>query len=164
MVRHVAFPMMQGHLLRFEFVPRRPIKVTSNHWPVVCRQRYSTAPQSRVFLYPRSQSSGTRAIRVQRYLKTHSVTAPYSPYRNHPYCAAKWISSSTSRELILKSQPLRTMNDPVARTASPYVDPSVKGPKSQQLSSGLSRSLLQDRKSKDCFPSLFTHKSFLGRS
>lgn len=30
---------------------------------------------------------------------------------------------------------LRTMNDPVARTASPYTDPSVKGPRSHLLSS-----------------------------
>lgn len=28
------------------------------------------------------------------------------------------------------------MKDPVARTSSPYVDPNVKGPQSQILSSG----------------------------
>jgi hypothetical protein len=33
---------------------------------------------------------------------------------------------------------LRTMKDPVARTASPYTDPTVKGPRSQQLHSGYS--------------------------
>ncbi|ORY62657.1 phosphoenolpyruvate carboxykinase-domain-containing protein [Pseudomassariella vexata] len=38
------------------------------------------------------------------------------------------------------------MKDPVPRTASPYIDPSVKGPKSQQLSASLAHSLLQDRK------------------
>jgi hypothetical protein len=31
---------------------------------------------------------------------------------------------------------LRTMKEPVARTASPYVDPSIKGPRSQILTSG----------------------------
>lgn len=31
---------------------------------------------------------------------------------------------------------IRTMKDPVARTNSPYTDPSVKGPRSQLLSSG----------------------------
>lgn len=39
----------------------------------------------------------------------------------------------------------RTMKDPVARTASPYVDPTIKGPRSQQLHSGYSA---QARKSK----------------
>ncbi|TGJ86619.1 hypothetical protein E0Z10_g2143 [Xylaria hypoxylon] len=36
------------------------------------------------------------------------------------------------------------MPDPVQRTASPYHDPAVKGPKSQQLSSGLPRSPLKN--------------------
>ncbi|KAI1748554.1 phosphoenolpyruvate carboxykinase [Xylaria castorea] len=36
------------------------------------------------------------------------------------------------------------MPDPVQRIASPYHDPAVKGPKSQQLSSGLSRSPLKN--------------------
>lgn len=44
----------------------------------------------------------------------------------------------------------RTMKDPVARTASPYVDPTVKGPRSQQLHSGYSA---QARKSKSSSPS-----------
>ncbi|KAI0877394.1 phosphoenolpyruvate carboxykinase [Hypoxylon argillaceum] len=43
---------------------------------------------------------------------------------------------------------LKTAPDPVQRTASPYHDPTVKGPKSQQLSSGLSRTPLQNDKSK----------------
>lgn len=45
------------------------------------------------------------------------------------------------------SSTLRTMADPVVRTASPYTDPTVKGPKSQQLASGHSHSLLQQHKS-----------------
>jgi len=47
---------------------------------------------------------------------------------------------------------LRTMKEPVARTASPYTDPAVKGPRSQQLhsSSGISP---QARKSKSPPPS-----------
>lgn len=43
---------------------------------------------------------------------------------------------------------IRTMADPVARTASPYPDKNVKGPRSsQQLHSAVAHSLLQDRKS-----------------
>jgi phosphoenolpyruvate carboxykinase (ATP) len=37
-------------------------------------------------------------------------------------------------DLELNRKHLRTMKDPVARTASPYTDPSVKGPRSQLLS------------------------------
>jgi phosphoenolpyruvate carboxykinase (ATP) len=37
-------------------------------------------------------------------------------------------------DLELDRKHLRTMKDPVARTASPYTDPSVKGPRSQLLS------------------------------
>lgn len=52
------------------------------------------------------------------------------------------------------------MKDPVARTASPYVDPTVKGPRSQQLHSGYSA---QARKSKSsrllCLPPLLSPPS-----
>jgi hypothetical protein len=63
----------------------------------------------------------------------------------------KWIrrdpnapasSSLSSHPLLSSGRPhridkhIRTMADPVARTASPYTDPTVKGPRSQQLHSG----------------------------
>lgn len=60
---------------------------------------------------------------------------------NYPFSCYKPVESRNSSTL-------RTMNDPVLRTASPYTDPSVKGPKSQQLSTGHSHSLLQHSKSK----------------
>lgn len=66
---------------------------------------------------------------------------------NRPCITDKWISLSNARLFQREIQLLRTMADPVARTASPYPDKSVKGPRSQQLQSGLAHSLLQDRKS-----------------
>jgi hypothetical protein len=41
------------------------------------------------------------------------------------------------------------MKDPVARTASPYTDPNVKGPHSKIVSSGNPSDL---RKSASCYP------------
>lgn len=43
------------------------------------------------------------------------------------------------------------MKDPVQRTASPYVDPSIKGPRSQQLSAQ-THSTLYDHKSECLCP------------
>ncbi|KAI0420794.1 phosphoenolpyruvate carboxykinase [Xylaria grammica] len=51
------------------------------------------------------------------------------------------------------------MPDPVQRTASPYHDPAVKGPKSQQLSSGLSHSPL--KKADNMIPSNKVNKTAL---
>lgn len=70
-------------------------------------------------------------------------------YRTSPFVFG-WNSAFSSYKPVesRNSSTLRTMADPVLRTASPYTDPSVKGPKSQQLSTGHSHSLLQHSKSK----------------
>lgn len=66
-----------------------------------------------------------------------------------------WITSSGPRLPRLchcyHSKSLRTMKDPVQRTASPYVDPSIKGPRSQQLSAQ-THSTLYDHKSECLCP------------
>ncbi|KAI6082232.1 phosphoenolpyruvate carboxykinase-domain-containing protein [Hypoxylon rubiginosum] len=68
-------------------------------------------------------------------------------YRTSPFVFG-WNSAFSSYKPVesRNSSTLRTMADPVLRTASPYTDPSVKGPKSQQLSTGHSHSLLQHSK------------------
>lgn len=145
----------QGCSLRFDFVARRPITVGFLTRPVECRQRPSPAPLLQEALYPRFRPMSTWPTTFHRYLHTGSLTvltAPYSQIRKRPSWSAQWIpcppsQASTTYSSITSPRPLKTMADPVARTASPYFDPSVKGPRSQQLSQGLAHSLLQDRKS-----------------
>lgn len=160
MRRHSTFPMVQGCRLRFEFVPQRPISTSTHHEPVECRQRTLRTPHGIAFLYPRFRPSTNRnSIPVPskqlRQLSYHTtLPAPYSQLRITPYFTIQWnFASHSTRNFsrhprdfgILKT--IRTMPDPVPRTASPYVDPTVKGPRSQQLSSGQGHSLLQDHKS-----------------
>lgn len=50
-------------------------------------------------------------------------------------------------ELDRSQKHLRTMKDPVARTASPYTDPSVKGPRHSLLSHGRSSGTVNSKSS-----------------
>lgn len=161
MRRHSSFPKVQGWRLRFEFVPQHPINARTRHQPVAWRKEVPVAPRPVAFLYPRFRpSTGKITISVLseklRQLSIHTtLSAPYSQFRFRPSRTTEWNSASYSTQnfnrypgdirRILKT--IRTMAEPVLRTASPYTDPAVKGPKSQQLSSGLGRSLLQDNKS-----------------
>lgn len=100
-------------------------------------------------IYPRVRCTA----RPDRYLiNIHSADiSSYSPYyrlRSAPFPSVSISAASRALHTTTMSRSLRTMPDPVQRTASPYHDPTVKGPKSQQLSSGLSHSLLQTNKSK----------------
>ncbi|KAH9886511.1 hypothetical protein F4778DRAFT_758107, partial [Xylariomycetidae sp. FL2044] len=99
-------------------------------------------------IYPRSRSM-TSCLEHPRTTGFNSSTAPYTRIQASPL-TTEWIYYPTlpslSKSKLTISRSLRTMADPLPRTASPYTDPSVKGPKSQQLSSGLSHSLLQDTK------------------
>ena len=113
-----------------------PITADSGHCPVACAREASSTPLEASFLYPRLAATCSLVI-------PKAANAPYRP------CTTEvWIySSRTTRTYQTCSRHLRTMADPVQRTASPYTDPNVKGPKSQQLSVGLGRSLLQNNKS-----------------
>lgn len=58
------------------------------------------------------------------------------PVNNDCQPCVKWISPlSTDAPTQHSEKDIRAMKDPVARTASPYTDPSVKGPRSQLLAS-----------------------------
>ncbi|KAJ8125289.1 hypothetical protein O1611_g8351 [Lasiodiplodia mahajangana] len=139
-------PMMQGSpagLLRFEFASGMSrIVVTSSTGALV-----SLFVPLLVPIYPRARPTA-RSARSLRYI--HSAdNSSYSPYyrlRSSPFPSV--LSSAACRPLQTTtiSRSLRTMPDPVQRTDSPYHDPAVKGPRSQQLSSGLSRSPLQNDK------------------
>ncbi len=161
MHRHSGFPKVQGWRLRFEFVPQHPISARIHPQPVECHEQTSLTPRTVTFLYPRfrpSTSNCTKSVPSRRLSQSNvhstALTAPYSHIRICPSYTGEWNSASYSTQSFslyprdfrdLKT--IRTMADPVLRTASPYIDPTVKGPKSQQLSSGHSRSLLQDHKS-----------------
>ncbi|KAH8163513.1 hypothetical protein CIB48_g4743 [Xylaria polymorpha] len=98
-------------------------------------------------IYPRVRS----ILRSGRYVDTiHSADissyAPYYRARNPPFLSVLSSAASRRPQTPTICPSLRTMPDPVLRTASPYHDPAVKGPKFQQLSSGLSRSPLKDDK------------------
>lgn len=168
MRRHSSFPKVQGWQLRFEFVPQHPINASSHYQPVACRQHAPAAPRAVAFLYPRFRPSFSRStisvpFKKLRQRNFHTtLSAPYSQTRIPPACTREWNSASYSTQKFTRytsdihdSKTIRTMADPVFRTASPYVDPTVKGPKSQQLSSGLGRSLLQHHKSQsDSLPDI----------
>ena len=181
MGRRSAFPNVQGWRLRFEFVPQRPISGCPPNQPVESRQTPLVAPRAVTFLYPRFRPSTSRYTislppslppRQLSSLNTFTtLRAPYSPTRVLPPCINEWnsayyvLSSTRILSRYLPRTPtlktIRTMADPVLRTASPYTDPSVKGPRSQQLSTGLGRSLLQEKKSEptSCAPSWHRHNS-----
>ena len=158
--------------LRDLFVPQQP-----NH-------RQHRLPASRMpsrslidstlpfFLYPRLRTlshrqepsgtisrylllrSTTKWIRLDDYTHPLPATLPATHSKpSQPLCCtsnradARTISPDSPRSLL-------TMKDPVARTSSPYIDPLVKGPKSQILTSGTQADL---RKS----PYFFLHSPFL---
>lgn len=108
-------------------------------------------------IYPRVRPMTSRP---KSYLRSTCIagvssTTPFNQirYRYSPFVFGWNYPFSCSNPLISRSSSsLRTMNDPVVRTASPYTDPSVKGPKSQQLTNGHSHSLLQHSKSKSNQP------------
>ena len=167
MGRRSTFPNVQGWRLRFEFVPQRPISGFPPNQPVECRQTPRVTPRAVTFLYPRFRPSTSRytiSLPPRHLSSLNTATtlrAPYSPTRALAPCTSEWnsapyvLSSSRILSRYLPSylpstrtlKTIRTMADPVLRTASPYTDPSVKGPRSQQLSTGQGRSLLQDKKS-----------------
>lgn len=139
------FPTVQGPRLREIVVARGPITV-SNYWqPVVFAQDTHAAPPglpSLAFLYPRPRPT----IRDSSHSTSYRLSTP-SLAQYCPCTTDRWTRScitTLSHQNISKS--LRTMKDPVQRTASPYTDPSVKGPRSQQLFSH-THSLLHNHKS-----------------
>ncbi|KAI1364123.1 phosphoenolpyruvate carboxykinase [Xylaria arbuscula] len=104
-------------------------------------------------IYPRVRASLRPGCCYLNYIHAADISsyAPYAPYYPTPSCPYLSVLSSAANRrpqtfapTAAISRSLRTMPDPVQRTASPYHDPTVKGPKSQQLSTGLSRSLLKD--------------------
>jgi hypothetical protein len=106
-------------------------------------------------IYPRVRSlatAGRYLYSIQYSIQTADISsyAPYYRPRNPPLpsvlSSAANRPSQTSVQIPAISKSLRTMPDPVQRTASPYHDPAVKGPKSQQLSHGPSRSHPKDDK------------------
>jgi hypothetical protein len=108
---------------------------------------------SGVPIYPRARFV-TRQCRYQNHIHCADISS-YDPfYRIRYFPLPSVLTSAASRrpqtatQITTISRSLRTMPDPVQRSASPYTDPTVKGPRSQQLTSGLSRSRLQDDKSK----------------
>ena len=83
--------------------------------------------------YPRSPGLSGQASPIAQLHITPAI-------RTHLY-RTKWNLPEPTGTLSPRSEPsdrrtpqhLRTMKDPVARTASPYTDPSIKGPSSQRL-------------------------------
>ncbi|KAI1813851.1 phosphoenolpyruvate carboxykinase [Poronia punctata] len=109
-------------------------------------------------IYPRARSM-TRPRRYLNYIHSadNSSYAPYYRFRNCPLLSVLTSAagqrpqnpsqtSDSSSTIPQTPRYIRTMVSPVQRTASPYHDPSVKGPKSQQLTSGPSRSRPEDDK------------------
>jgi len=102
-------------------------------------------------LYTRPRVLQGHAALINATRSTFSISASCQPCikwtRRDPNTPAS--SSLPPHPLLATARPLRrkhlrTMKEPVARTASPYTDPTVKGPRSQQLHSG---HLSQARKS-----------------
>jgi hypothetical protein len=130
--------------LRFDFVPQCPTlpEVAADQWNASndYRRLHTTSTSYILGLGPWGE--GRRATRQRPILL---ITASL----NRPCITDKWIYSSRNSELKRYQQTfatlIRTMKDPVQRTASPYTDPTVKGPKSQQLAAQLSHSLIQDK-------------------
>lgn len=174
--------MLQGspaHLLRFDFVTEYPITVKDRPQTsgmsriVVTNSTSALVPHLGPLLvpiYPRVRSlatAGHSLYSIQYSIHPiHSVQAAdissYAPYycpRHSPLpsvlSSAANRPSQTRAQLPAISKSLRTMPDPVQRTASPYHDPAVKGPKSQQLSHGLSR--LHPKDDKSSFIRSFVH-------
>ena len=166
MARRSMFPNVQGLQLRFDFVPQHPISVSVYNQPVECRQWPPVTPRAVTFLYPRFRPSTNRNTisplprqlsRLNPDTTRATLSAPYSSLRLLPSRTNEWNSANyapSSSRILSRYLPhtralktIRTMADPVLRTASPYTDPSVKGPRSQQLSTGHGHSLLQERKS-----------------
>lgn len=137
-------PMLKS--LRFDFVPQCPTLPeagadqwnASNHYG-----RLHTASPS----YILGLGPWVEARRATRHRPILLITASL----NRPCMTDKWIYSSRNSEPKGYQQSfatlIRTMKDPVQGTSTPYSDPTVKGPKSQQLAAQLSHSLLQDYKS-----------------
>lgn len=130
-------------LLRFEFVGQRLPFTTSLDGPVAWRHRP-------LALYPRFRPMTSSPTRFLSSMHSFALSSP-SSRRFLPCHILKW-TATTDIQIQYPvcpsfSRQIRTMPDPVPRTASPYTNPSFKGPRSQQLSSGLPRSLLQDYKS-----------------
>lgn len=113
----------------------------------------STRPTLLAFLYPRPRPM----IRDSSHSSSYRLSTP-SLAQYCPCTTDRWIRScitTLSHQNISKS--LRTMKDPVQRTASPYTDPSVKGPRSQQLFSH-THSLLHNHKSELFLNSVVTFR------
>lgn len=140
MHRHRPSRSQQGSLsvlLRKVFVTQHPItarpRSTSGMTPSLLR-----VPTRLCLLYPRPRAPPLGRPRTI----SATITAPSTTR------SAKWTLSkpnsfqslrlkSTSQNLPEHPGTLLTMKDPVPRTASPYTDPSIKGPRSQLLSSGV---------------------------
>lgn len=119
-----------------------------SHWICPCSRPH-------VFIYSHSSASGTAGPSTfgYQYFPARVPSPPVFSIRNACLPCRKWIVRKPTlpnwsqlpqplstvtpkppdRELDRKD--LRTMKDPVARAASPYTDPTVKGPRSQILSS-----------------------------
>ncbi|KAI0909521.1 hypothetical protein F4823DRAFT_425004 [Ustulina deusta] len=96
-------------------------------------------PRVRAMVRPGYHPSTIHSADISSY-------APYYRARNSPLRSVLSSAANRRPQTTTISRSLRTMPDPVQRTASPYYDPAVKGPKSQQLSSGLSHSTPQNDK------------------
>ncbi|KAI1371054.1 hypothetical protein F4677DRAFT_321624 [Hypoxylon crocopeplum] len=115
------------------------------------RSNFAISTPSISPIYPRVRSMTSRP---KFYLKFTCIAGPSSTtpfnqsrYRYSPFILGWNCPFSFYKRIALRNlSTLRTMADPVFRTASPYTDPAVKGPKSQQLSTGHSHSLLQHSK------------------
>ncbi|KAI0898966.1 hypothetical protein F4806DRAFT_320285 [Annulohypoxylon nitens] len=115
------------------------------------RSNFAISTASIFPIYPRVHSMTSRP---KSYLKLTCIAGvssatPFNQTR-YPYSPSVFgwnYSKSYQNHIVSRNlSTLRTMADPVLRTASPYTDPSVKGPKSQQLTNGHSHSLLQHSK------------------
>jgi hypothetical protein len=119
--------------------------------PIYPRARFTTRSRSYRDCYLNSHNSYLNRI----HCAETSSLVPSAPYYRIRHCPLPSVlisaASHTPRypqQTLRTLRNIRTMPDPVQRTASPYTDPAVKGPRSQQLTSGLARSRLQDDKSK----------------
>jgi len=121
------------------------------HIPIYPRARFMTRSRRYLDCYLKSHSSYLNRIHCAEI----SSLVPSAPYYRIRHCPLPSVLTSAashtprhSQQILRTLRNIRTMPDPVQRSDTPYTDPAVKGPRSQQLTSGLSRSRLQDDKSK----------------
>lgn len=81
---------------------------------------------------------------------TVQTTSPQPFPLPSPY---PWLSSRPAFATAA-SKTISTMSDPVIRTASPYIDPNIKGPSVQLLSSGHSSNLIHNKSSNSKYPNI----------